>query len=248
MSLYEKIKANVTDEKNILAVSLLMSFAGIIVVTLVLLIYNTAVGAPDYIQEDWNMGIALKQYIFSVIFSAISIMLLIQYIKKRRSIFLILVIMACVFGMYSGFSGVNGNICLSTIIICIYLIRKHKDRQCDIEPAKQVTAVMPILLAAMTLVYLLCPVELEYIYGYEPEEIHFMPFVIISLIMAAGAAVMAISNVSKNVCLAKVSVIIYFLSYVIYVAIISSKISDIVTLIEFPQTYLGIYLLGKPIK
>ena len=107
---------------------------------------------------------------------------------------------------------------------------------------------MPILLAAMALVYLLCPVELGYIYGYETEDIHFKPFVIISLIMAAGAVVMAVSNVSKNMRLAKVSVIIYFLSYVIYAAVISSNVADIITLIEFPQTYLGIYLLGKPIK
>lgn len=149
--------------------------------------------------------------------------------------------------MYCGFSGVNGNICLSTIIICIYLIKKRKDK-CNIEPAKQITAVMPVLLAAMALVYLLCPAELEYIYGYEPEEIHFMPFIIISMIMAAGAAVMVISNVSKTVRLVKVSVIIYFLSYVIYAAVISSNIADIVALIEFPQTYLGIYLIGKPIK
>ena len=242
MNLYEKIKAN-ADERNILTVSLLMSFAGIIAVTLVLLIYNTAVG---YIQE--SQGIALKQYLFSVIFSAISIILLVLYIKKCRPTFLILVIAACVFGMYCGFSGVNGNICLTTIIICIYLIRKRKDRQCNIEPAKQIMAVMPVLLAAMALVYLLCPAELEYIYGYEPEEIHFMPFIIISMIMAAGAAVMVISNVSKIVRLAKVSVIIYFLSYVIYAAVISSNIADIVALIEFPQTYLGIYLIGKPIK
>ena len=107
---------------------------------------------------------------------------------------------------------------------------------------------MPILLAAMALVYLLCPVELGYIYGYETEDIHFKPFVIISLIMATGAVVMAVSNVSKNMRLAKVSVIIYFLSYVIYAAVISSNVADIITLIEFPQTYLGIYLLGKPIK
>ena len=245
MSLYEKIKVN-ADERNILTISLLMSFAGIIVVTLALLIYDTAVGVPDYMQE--GQGIALKQYLFSVIFSAISIILLVQYIKKRRPTFLILVIAACVFGIYCGFSGVNGNICLSTIIICIYLIWKHKDRQCDIEPAKQITAVMPILLAAMALVYLLCPVELVYIYGYEAAEADFMPFIITSLIMAAGAAVMAISNVSKNARWAKVSVIIYFLSYVIYADVISSNIADIVTLIEFPQTYLGIYLIGKPIK
>lgn len=242
MSLYEKIKAN-ADERNILTVSLLMSFTGIIVVTLVLLIYNTAAG---YIQE--SQGIALKQYLFSVIFSAISIILLVLYIKKYRSIFLILVIAACVFGMYSGGSGVNGNICLSAIIICIYLIQKHKDRQCEKEPAKQIMVVMPILLAAMALVYLLCPVELVYIYGYEAAESDFMPFIIISMIMAAGAAAMVISNVSKIVRLAKVSVIIYFLSYVIYAAVISSNIADIVTLIEFPQTYLGIYLLRKPIK
>ena len=86
------------------------------------------------------------------------------------------------------------------------------------------------------------------IYGYELEEIHFMPFVIISMIMAAGAAVMAASNASKNARWAKVSVIIYFLSYVIYADVISSNIADIVKLIEFPQTYLGIYLLGKPTK
>lgn len=245
MSLYEKIKAN-ADERNILTISLLMSFAGIIAVTLALLIYDTAVGAPDYMQEG-QRG-ALKQYLFSVIFSAISIMLLVQYIKKCRPIFLILVIAACVFGIYCGFSGINGNICLSTIIICIYLIQKHKDRQCDIEPAKQITAVMPILLAAMAFVYLLCPVELVYIYGYEAAEADFMPFIITSLIMAAGAAVMVISNVSKTVRLVKVSVIIYFLSYVIYAAVISSNIADIVALIEFPQTYLGIYLIGKPIK
>lgn len=248
MNLCEKIKANATGEKNILAVSLLMSFAGIIAVTLVLLIYHTAVDAPDYIQEHWNIGIALKQYLFSVIFSAISIILLVLYIKKCRPTFLILVIVACVFGMYCGFSGVNGNICLTTIIICIHLRRKHKNGQCNIEPAKQITAVMPILLAAMALVYLLCPVELGYIYGYETEDIHFKPFVIISMIMAAGAVVMAVSNVSKNMRLAKVSVIIYFLSYVIYAAVISSNVADIITLIEFPQTYLGIYLFGKPIK
>ena len=239
MNLYEKIKAN-ADERNILTISLLMSFAGIIVVTLVLLIYNTAVG---YIQE--SQGIALKQYLFSVIFSAISIILLVLYIKKYRPTFLILVIAACVFGMYCGFSGVNGNICLTTIIICIYLRRRSQNRQRMAEPEKQITTVMPILLAAMALVYLLCPVELGYIYGYGTEDIHFKPFVIISLIMAAGAAVMAVSNVSKNMRLAKVSVIIYFLSYVIYAAVISSNVADIITLIEFPQTYLGIYLLGK---
>lgn len=61
MNLYEKIKAN-ADERNILTVSLLMSFAGIIAVTLVLLIYDTAVGVPDYMQE--GQGIALKQYLF----------------------------------------------------------------------------------------------------------------------------------------------------------------------------------------
>lgn len=242
MNLCEKIKAN-ADERNILTASLLLSFVSIIVVTLALLIYNTAVG---YIQE--SQGIALKQYLFSVIFSAISIILLVLYIKKYRSTFLILVIVACVFGMYCGFSGVNGNICLTTIIICIHLRRKHKNGQCNIEPAKQITAVMPILLAAMALVYLLCPVELGYIYGYETEDIHFKPFVIISMIMAAGAVVMAVSNVSKNMLPAKVSVIIYFLSYVIYAAVISSNVADIITLIEFPQTYLGIYLLGKPIK
>lgn len=155
-----------------------MSFAGIIAVTLVLLIYHTAVDAPDYIQEHWNIGIALKQYLFSVIFSAISIILLVLYIKKCRPTFLILVIVACVFGMHCGFSGVNGNICLTTIIICIYLIRKRKDRQCNIEPAKQIMAVMPVLLAAMALVYLLYPVELVYIYGYEAAEADFMPFII----------------------------------------------------------------------
>lgn len=172
MNLCEKIKAN-ADERNILTASLLLSFVGIIVVTLALLIYNTAVG---YIQE--SQGIALKQYLFSVIFSAISIILLVLYIKKYRSTFLILVIVACVFGMYCGFSGVNGNICLTTIIICIHLRRKHKNGQCNIEPAKQIMAVMPVLLAAMALVYLLYPVELVYIYGYEAAEADFMPFII----------------------------------------------------------------------
>ena len=141
--------------------SLLLSFADFIAAILALLIYNTAGAATDYVQE--GQGIALRQYLFSVIFSAISIMLLVMYIKKRIPVFLIVVIAVCVFGMYCGFSGVNGNICLSTIIICIYLIRKRKYRQCDIEPAKQITAVMPVLLAAMTLVYFLRPVELEYI-------------------------------------------------------------------------------------